>query len=63
MCLCVCSVCMVWNELVSARGHCHMDILAVGLDSLVFYVYNFPRIVMVDMMLCVYVSAGTCMCV
>lgn len=32
----------MWNESVNACGHCHKDILAAELDSLVFYVYNFP---------------------
>lgn len=36
-------------ESANARGHCHTDILAAELDSLVFYVYNFPLIVVVMM--------------
>lgn len=50
---------VVWNESASARGHCHMDILAPALDTLVFYVYNFPLIVVVVIVFCECV----CMCV
>lgn len=46
---------------MSARGHCHMDILAVALDSVVFYVYNFPLIVVLDIV-CVSVSVCECLC-
>ena len=48
---------MVWYESANARGHCHMDILAAELESLVFYVYNFPLIVVVVMVfgVCMYV--------
>lgn len=44
--VCVCET--LWNESASARGHCHVDILAVALDSAVFYVYNFPLIAVLD---------------
>lgn len=39
----------MWYESANACGHCHTDVLAAELDSLVFYVYNFPLIVVVMM--------------
>lgn len=47
-CVLVCVCDTAWNISANAHGHCHVDILAVALDSAVFYVYNFPLIAALD---------------